>query len=315
MSLKQTLMVVAMVMTGVACCVGVGLGADGAPNTPAYQRPKPSALPQPPIGVTAFRDIPYAGTGEACHLLDIYVPDNADKPLPLLVWIYGGAWAMFDKASAAGGPALPASAQGYVVADIDYSHSQEAIFPAQIYDVKAAIRFLRAHARQYHIDPNRIGVWGESSGGHLAALLGTSGHVAELEGKVGNCLDQSSAVQAVVCYCTPSNFPLLFKFPTDSARGPVTGLLGGWGDAVMDLAVKASPITYVSKDDPPFLLIHGDKDITIPLSQSESFAKALQEKGVDVTFTPIPGANHFVRNSNTNKIAMAFFDKYLKPGK
>lgn len=275
---------------------------DGPPEPP----------PQPPPGVTAFRDISYTGDREARHLLDVYVPDNAKEPLPLIVWIYGGAWMCLDKTSAKGGPALPSSAHGYVVACIDYSHTQEAIFPAQVHDAKAAIRFLRAHAKEYHIDPNQIGAWGESSGAYLAAMLGTTGGVAELEGTEGNCLEQSSRVQAVVDFCGPSDFPLRIKTTPELAKGPNVAFLGGWGDEVMDRAIKASPVTYASKDAPPFLIVHGDKDKGVPFNQGESMFNALKDKGADVTFVPVKDGGHAVMTPQNIRTANEFLAKHLK---
>jgi acetyl esterase/lipase len=127
-------------------------------------------------------DLKYGDAPGKANLLDIYLPENAEGALPLIVWIHGGGWAAGDKA---GCPAVGMVGRGYVAASINYRFSQEAIFPAQIEDCKGAIRWLRAHAKEYHIDPDKIGVFGASAGGHLVALLGTSGSAKEIEGTVG----------------------------------------------------------------------------------------------------------------------------------
>src|SRR5205085_12369694 len=136
-------------------------------------------------------------------LLDLYVPEKVQKPLPLLIWIHGGAWMSGSKDSPS--PALQFTAKGYAVAQVGYRLSQDAKFPAQIHDCKAAVRWLRANAQKYNLDPNKFAAWGASAGGHLVALLGTTGAAAELEGHVSD-LKESSRVQAVVDWCGPTDF-------------------------------------------------------------------------------------------------------------
>lgn len=154
-------------------CVAVA----AADTTQSSQRPK--LLPP---SVRFEGDLKYGDAPGKANLLDIYLPENAEGALPLIVWIHGGGWAAGDKA---GCPAVGMVGRGYVAASINYRFSQEAIFPAQIEDCKGAIRWLRAHAKEYHIDPDKIGVFGASAGGHLVALLGTSGSAKEIEGTVG----------------------------------------------------------------------------------------------------------------------------------
>ena len=148
-----------------------------------------------PEGTKAQRDLEYVAGGHERQRLDLYTPEKADGPLPVIVWVHGGAW--MGGAKDAGVPALPFVGKGYAVASINYRFSQHAAFPAQIEDCKAAIRWLKANAKAFDLDPERIGVWGASSGGHLVTLLGTSGGVKDLEGRGGNA-DQSSRVRAVV---------------------------------------------------------------------------------------------------------------------
>jgi acetyl esterase/lipase len=237
-------------------------------------------------------------------------------PMPVVVWIHGGAWRAGNKDS--GIPQLMRFARrGYFCASIEYRLSQEAKFPAQIEDCKCAIRFLRAKAKDYNLDPNRIGVWGSSAGGHLVALLGTSGDVTELEGKGGN-QEFSSRVNAVCDWFGPSDFLKMIGVPSNidrtSPNCPEALLIGGALQENKDKAAKANPITYVSKDDPPFLIMHGDKDMVVPLNQSELLYDALKKAGVDATFHVVKDAGHGFGGREIDERVDAFFDKHLKRG-
>ena len=152
-----------------------------------------------PQGVQVLRNLPYVANGHERNRLDIYLPEKPTGRLPLVVWIHGGGWEAGSKEDC---PAVPLIAKGYAVASINYRFSQHALFPAQVEDCKAAIRWLRANAAKYHLDPDHIGVWGESAGGHLVAMLGTTGGIKEFD-KGGN-LDQSSRVQCVVDFFGPA---------------------------------------------------------------------------------------------------------------
>ena len=284
--------------------------AQAAQAQPAGRAARP--LPE---GVKAVRDLEYANVGGKPLRLDLYLPEKSPGPLPLIVWIHGGAWSAGSKN---GTPALPQTARGYAVASIDYRLSQEAIFPAQIHDCKAAIRWLRAHAKEYNINPDRIGVWGSSAGGHLVALLGTSGDVKELEGTEGN-LDQSSRAQAVCDWFGPTDFLQMAahslpdsKIEHDAANSPESRLVGGALQENKEKVARANPITYVSKDDPPFLIMHGDKDNLVPHHQSELLRDALKKAGVDVTFKTVEGAGHGFGGPQVMKMVEEFFDKHLK---
>ena len=209
-----------------------------------------------PAGVTAHRDLEYAKIGDKRLLLDIYVPDttaDSDEPLPLIVWIHGGAWRAGNKKNC---PPLRFTDKGFVAASISYRLSQEAPFPAQIEDCKAAIRWLRANAVKYRIDPDRIGVWGSSAGGHLVALLGTSGDVEQLESEHQH-QEQSSRVQAVCDFFGPTDFLRMDAdslpggpIQHDAADSPESMLVGGPIQENTDKVARANPITYVSPDDP-----------------------------------------------------------------
>jgi acetyl esterase/lipase len=273
------------------------------------QRPKMGS--NLPAGAIAHRDLAYVENGHERQKLDLFLPEKSDKPLPVIVWIHGGAW---QKGSKEYSPLLAYVGKGYAVASINYRYSQQAVFPAQIEDCKAAIRWLRAHAKTYNLDPDRFGAAGSSAGGHLAALLGTSGDVKDLEGKAGN-LEQSSRVQCVLDLYGPTDF-LSMGARHDQASSPVASLLGGPVPENKEKAQKASPVTYVSKTCPPFFVIHGDKDNVVPVIQSTSFVEVLKKAGIDATLIIVKQAGHggyvsFLAGENEKKIE-DFFEKNLK---
>jgi acetyl esterase/lipase len=258
------------------------------------------------------RDVRYARAGDKDLLLDLYLPLGSRALLPVIVWIHGGAWRSGDKARP---PAVRLMHRGYAVASINYRLSQDAIFPAQIHDVKAAVRWLRAHASKYNLDAGRIGVWGASAGGHLAALLGTSGGVTELEGELGHA-EQSSRVQAVVDFFGPTDFLAMNGFPGkmdhNAADSPESQLVGGPIREKREEVARANPITYVTADDPPFLILHGDQDMLVPLNQSELLAEALKKAGVAVTFEAIRGGGHGFAGREIDAAVDGFFDRHLR---
>jgi|SRR5579875_487758 len=274
------------------------------------QEKQKKPTPKLPEGVKVLRDLAYVPGGHERQKLDLYLPKNAAGPLPLVVWIHGGGWQAGSKEST---PALFLLGKGYAVASINYRLSQHATFPAQIEDCKAAIRWLRAHAKEYNLDPQHVGVWGGSAGGHLVALLGTANNLKEWDTLGGNT-DQSSRVQAVCDWFGPTDFTRI-AVANQRASGPVSRLLGGPVAENMDKAKKASPITHVSSDDPPFLIMHGADDKTVPPEQSEIFAEALKKAGVEVTLKILPGAGHggtAFTSPESRKLIAEFFDKHLK---
>jgi acetyl esterase/lipase len=205
----------------------------------------------------------------------------------------------------------------YAAASIEYRLSGEDTWPAQIHDCKAAIRWLRAHAEKYHIDPDRIGVIGGSAGGYLVAMLGTGGDITDLEGDLGPHKGVSSKVKCVVDQFGPSDLLAIGDYPSlldhKAPGSPESKLIGGTLLEHKGTAKAASPITYVTKDDPPFLIIHGDKDMTVPYNQSERLARALKEAGVDVLFIKIEGGGHGnFRNPEVQRRVRQFFDKHLR---
>ena len=279
---------------------------------------RPARQPALPPGATVVRDLKYGNAPGQANLLDLYLPAPEGHPQPLVVWIHGGGWQRGDKVPCM---AVRLVGEGFVVASINYRFSQEAPFPAQIHDCKGAIRWLRAHAQQYGIDPNRIGVWGASAGGHLAALVGTSGGEAALEGAVGGNLDQSSRVQAVCDWFGPTDMNKIqeqsgpeneFKLHPESS--PWVALFGGPDKATPELVAQANPITFVTKDDPPFLVMHGDRDNVVPLAQGQMLADALKAVGVPCDFRIVPGAGHGNGFKKARETVRDFFQRYLKQG-
>jgi acetyl esterase/lipase len=271
-----------------------------------------------PEGVKIERDLAY-GTHKERNTLDLYLPADDKAPRPLLIWIHGGAW-MGGSKDGAPQPALQLLRRGYAVASINYRLSQHAPFPAQINDCKAAVRFLRANAPKYDLDPDHFGVWGGSAGGHLVALLGTSGDVKELEGE-GSNPGVSSRVQAVCDFFGPADLLTMAEqsgpdstIQHDSPSSPESRLLGGPILESKQAARLASPVTYVTKDDPPFLIVHGDKDNVVPVGQSKELHEALLKAGVDSTLLVIPGAGHGrgILTPETDRVVTTFFDKHLK---
>ena len=256
-----------------------------------------------PEGVKVYRDLQYAEVdGQALHL-DLYMPENAKTPPPLLVWIHGGGWTKGSKASI--NPAIiQLSGQGYAAASLDYRLEGITSHPKQIHDCKGAIRWLRANAEKYGYDVTRIGVGGGSAGGHLSLLLGMSNGVQELEGDVGGNLDQSSQVQAIVDLYGPS---ALERFAEKSERF-------AHGKTVEQIKT-ASPVTYLSADDPPLLILHGDIDKVVPLDQSQYLHERYQQAGLQSSLHIIEGAGHGGRefsDSTRQQLIKEFYDRYIK---
>ena len=286
---------------------------DGQIAQPVMARRRPTEV----ASVATQRDLVYERVNGAVLTLDLYCPEKVSGSLPVIVWIHTGGWSKGRKERC---PAVALVQDGYAVASIDYRLTSTAPFPAQIEDCKAAVRWLRANASTYHLDPDHIGVWGHSAGGHLAALLGTSGGVRELEG-TGDNMSYSSRVQAVCDVAGPSDLVRLYQEASQS-RGDkggkvmydVAALVGGSAEKNITTATAASPIHYVSKDDPPFLIIHGENDATIPVTQAESFAAALKAAGVETTLEIANGRGHGAGGPNSQPMIKAFFDKYLKKG-
>ncbi|MCB8942613.1 MAG: alpha/beta hydrolase [Ardenticatenaceae bacterium] len=252
--------------------------------------------PAVPPDVTVHYDLAYVPDGHERQKLDLYLPAQGKK-LPLIIWIHGGAFRVGSKEGSSFDP-LPFAylAEGFALASINYRLSQHAIFPAQIEDCKTAVRYLRAHAHQYNLDPTRFAAWGPSAGGHLAAMLGTAGHVTEFD--IGANLHVSSQVQAVVDHFGPTDFLQMDtqRLPDgmrhDPADSPESQLVGGAIQEHPQQVAKANPITYITPHVPPFLVVHGDSDPLVPYQQSVILVEALQKVGADVTFYTVAGGGH-----------------------
>jgi acetyl esterase/lipase len=242
--------------------------------------------------ITYIGDLPYGEVNGRALLLDMFAPPCIPSKLrPAVIWLYGGGWCSGDRTDGHTPEFCPLLAQhGFVAVSIDYRLSQEAPFPAQIHDVKAAIRWLRTNAGTYHIDPNRIGVWGFSAGAHLAALAGVTGNLPELEGTVGSP-GVPSHVQAVAIGAGCADF-LDFGGAIEDDTPVLVSLFGGTISERKQLAQLASPIYHIRPGVPPFLIAHGTLDETIPIAQLKRFADVLRSVGGEVEFIAIEGVYH-----------------------
>jgi acetyl esterase/lipase len=273
-----------------------------------------------------FLDIPYATVSNA-QRLDIYLPDEGHGPFPVILSIHGGAWLAGDKRDGQEKPMLEGLKRGYAVVSINYRLSREAKWPAQIHDCKAAVRWIRANAKGYRLDPDRIAAWGGSAGGHLSAMLGTSGDVQSLEDSTQGNADQSSRVQAVVDWFGPTDFSKMDEQLKESAvehpmhhsvsQSPEAVLLGRNPEEAPALVKEADPATYVSSDDPPFLIQHGLEDNLVPFQGSVLLARKLGKVlGYRKVFLELfPATGHggeaFRTEENLNRV-FSFLDKCLK---
>jgi len=265
--------------------------------------------------VKKISDISYATVEGIALRLDIYLPVGAENP-PLLVWVHGGAWSELTKAAVR--PDYLVS-HGFAIVSVDFRQSGVAKFPAQIHDIKGAIRFLRANATNYGFDATRIAILGASSGGHLAALAGVTNGNEQLEGEVGDYVDESSDVHAIVSYFGASNLTTILQQSTPSGlefRVPaLEAFLGGQPDELPEVARLASPVYHVDPNDPPILLIHGDQDPYMPINQSHELYGAYQRLGLHPEFTVIYGAAHGgdqFYEDRVSEIVRLFLDIHLQ---
>jgi acetyl esterase/lipase len=240
-----------------------------------------------------YGEVPGLPPWEARLRLDLLSPSPLPTtPVPAVVYLHGGGWAEGERSTGLYpwlNPLL--TAHGFITVSVTYRLSRYAPFPAQIHDAKAVVRWLRSHAEQYRIDPERIGAWGDSAGGQLAALLGVTGDVPLLEGNCGSP-GYSSHVQAVVTRSAPYDFLSTGGLMINDAPSPVTQLFGGTVAERKELMRVASPISHVRPDAPPFQIVHGTRDETVPFEQAERFAQALKALGNEVEFLPVRDAYH-----------------------
>jgi acetyl esterase/lipase len=273
-----------------------------------------------PAGTIMHSNVPYANDKHKKHLLDIYLPTGKNSKRPLVVWIHGGAWMLNDKyadMSYMKNTVRGFIDSGYALASIDYRYSTEAIFPAQIQDCNQALEYLYQHAEQYNIDRERIAVIGFSAGGHLASLLALSNNNAIKEFYPG-AIKTHFSVKCVLDFYGPSDFIMLAGSPDTSMnneRNPVSVLLGAMPLKRPDLAKIASPVTYVDKDDPPFLIVQGEKDESVPNTQSKMLSSWLTLKGVKNELIMVPNAPHYGEMFDAAEIRkrlFLFLNSYLK---
>jgi acetyl esterase/lipase len=238
-----------------------------------------------------FKDVVYATVDGKALGLDLHMPAGVRRPA-LIVFIHGGAWTTGNKSQY---PAFLVE-RGFAVSSLDFRSSNDARFPADVYDIKAGIRFLRAKASVYGYRAEHIAIVGASSGGHLAALVGVTNGEKALEGAEGDYLDQSSSVQAVVSYFGATDLTTILAQSTPAGlkvREPaLQRLLGASPDQVPDLAKQASPIFHVDRNDPPVLLLHGDQDTQMPLNQVYELQWAYEQVGRHVEVMILHGVDH-----------------------
>lgn len=246
-----------------------------------------------PLPLTFIPDIQYGEVDRMPLLLDMIAPqESTDVPRPAVIWLHGFGWfAGTRRDNLEISMCAFLATHGFTTISIEYRLSGEASFPAQIHDVKAAIRWLRGNAETYDVNPERIGISGGSAGGTLAALAGLTGDLPELEGDSGSPA-HSSRVQAVAVASAPSDFLQQGGQMRIDVDGPISWLFGGSGPDKRDLMRLASPINHVSEDSPPFLIAHGTLDETVPFEQGERLYSALKKCNVDAEFIPIDGVYH-----------------------
>lgn len=254
-----------------------------------------------------WKDVDYVGDGIVGHKLDVFLPQYGNPPFPVIVCIYGSAFFSNNSKAAtfSGGLGQRLLKEGFAVVSINHRSSNDAKFPAQIQDVKAAIRFTRANSAEFSLDGNLIGITGWSSGGHLAALAGTTnttktdkirGLDIDIEGNLGKFTNTSSRVSAVVDWFGPTDFLIMdscgSQMKHDDVKSPESSLIGGAIQENKDKVALVNPITYVNKNNPPFLIFHGDKDPLVPHCQSERLYTRLQQEGVKSELVIVAGGGH-----------------------
>lgn len=272
-------------------------------------------------------DIAYWNESED-QKIDIYLPNETDDPVPVVIWFHGGGFRMGWKRDGSLRDLLPVLSKGYALISVGYRKSEEARFPAMVYDAKAAIRYIRANAKQYGLDASRIAVWGGSSGAWLASFVAATNDNPAFEDKRMGNANVSSSVQALVDWCGPCGDFLAMskevkKYGSkhagfDETKSPESAFLGAPVSTIPELVHLASPATHVSAQMPPVLIVHGEKDIVVPLSQSEAFRQAIIERaGEDrVEFHVHPNGGHhgdmWYHEPWLAEMCIAFLDKHLK---
>jgi acetyl esterase/lipase len=269
--------------------------------------------------IVVEEDVTYGSVGDTQLKLDLAHPREGAGPFPAIVFIHGGAWAGGSRKDYRSWIERAAK-KGFVAATISYRLTQpdpvtkvgKFPFPAQIHDCKCAVRWLRSVADKYHIDTDRIGVTGGSAGGHLSLLVGFADKDAGLEGDGGHA-DQSSRVNAVVNYCGPTDLVHEYQ-DIVPVRDFLVALCGGPPDLATDAYQQASPLTYITHDDPPVLTLHGDKDDIVPLNQATFLDEAMKKAGVPHDLIILKGQGHGFQGqaqSQAENAMWTFFEKHL----
>jgi acetyl esterase/lipase len=315
-------------LAGALLLLAVGCSSGGTVTAPPATNPPTPPPVSPPVTQRQWIDEAYGPLSQ--HRVDLYLPATGDGPFRLIIWVHGGGWRNGDKALAANSFQRRALAQGFALASVGYRLSGVAKWPAQIHDVKAAVRHLRANARRFALDSTRFGAWGSSAGAHLVAVLGTSGGVQVLEGTIGTT-SASSRVQAVANFFGPTDFLQMDAqliavgcnppgtVEQGLANSETSQLLGAPIGLVPALVAQANPLTYVAPDDPPFLIDHGKADCVVPYPQSVILDAALRGPlGIgpgNVTTTLVDGAGHggaqITSNTNVDRV-ITFFSQALR---
>jgi len=285
--------------------LGLGLALVAAAHASAQSPPPPggrgpSPLPGPP---PTHADIDYAPAepaGSNGHKLDLYIPSGATGRLPIVIWTGGSAWLADTGKRTAPGIAAQLNPAGYAVAGVSIRSSTQVQFPGQLHDIKAAIRWLRANASRYGLDPDRIGIMGDSSGGWTTATAALTGDVPEMEGTVGTT-GPSSRVQAAIAFYPPTNFLTMDAWAVqkcgpprchDDVTSPESRLVGCAIQGCPEKVQAANPLRYVSAADPPMMILHGGSDPLVPHNQGEQLYMALNKACLDAVFVSLPKAGH-----------------------
>jgi len=303
-----------------AIAVWLASAVAGGRSLPATPPTVPAEQGGPSPAVIS-RDIEYARVDGVPLTMDIHRPVNtqatAGAAAPLLVYVHGGAWRSGSKADV---PIIDLTKDGFAIASVDYRLSPQARFPAQVHDIKAAVRFLRANAAGLGVTADRLGIVGTSAGGHLAALVGVTGGDERLEGDVGSHGDATSGVQCVVSFYGAGNLQSILAQSRPEAvpmrEAALRLLLGGTPDEQASLAALASPITYLDARDPPLLLIHGDADPQMPPEQSDELHRAAAAAEVSSQLMSIHGGRHGgpeFHDAQTTSSVTTFLRKHLLP--
>ena len=277
-----------------------GFGTRDFPvaDRPIVEDRYPERLTHWPAGVTSLADVPYQTVpGYRPQIVDIYMPPKGKGPHPLVVYVHGGGWVAGHTRHAGALADFPAvlarlASEGFVVASVEYRLAGEARFPAQLQDVRAALRFLKGNAARFGIDPARTGIWGGSAGGHLSALAALSCGVGALDAPGTKAPAGSECVQSAAIWYGVFDFAALAASRAGGGDGAAEKLMGCTGACTAEQYAPASPVTYISAKAPPFLLIHGEADKTVPVAQSHLVEARMREAGMQVESIYIPGADH-----------------------